>query len=523
MESCWTDIVTTPDVDEWSALLTRQRPFASGSSLAQLRDAARRRLTAAAQEYVLQLCEVAQSAGVAIPETPVLTGDPESLPIVMTGHQPVIFHGGLTFKYHCTLRAAGGNAIGVAVAIDVDEGDPGAFQYPQSDPEAELSGSRQLRLGSASFAESASLYGSVQLLPVDQLEERVRLITADLTLTTEPSVRKNFRQASNDYCLLAKAGVAAGEANSIVRWSRGIGNGLLELPLSAVCCFPEVVELTAGILDHSEAFSQAYNRSLQDYRHAHGIRNQANPFPDLQTGPDETELPFWVVHTDTHSRHPLLVRRVEGVSTLFSGGKVVGTLLSGDRGKVLNDLLLQKKMLIPRGALITAFLRLLFADLFVHGTGGGHYDQFTTTLIQSWWNVEPPPFVVASASQFLFAKRRSEIRSLQSLKINLRDLRFNPQRHFGTGVFTEAAESNLRRLYRQKNAAVIKLKSAHETGKSAKEIGHQIQTVSDEMKATVDHEFSEQLATLSELTSQTQEAVDCRTYPWFLFPDQSAS
>ncbi len=523
MDSSWTDIVTTPDVSEWSALLRRQQPFLLDSRLATLRNAARRRLTAAAEQYVLRLSTAAEAAGVPIPQTSVLTGDPDSLPIIMTGHQPVIFHGGLTFKYCSTERAATGSAIGVGVTIDVDEGDPGAFHYPQSDPDAQPAGSSQFRLGSQSFCDSIGFYGSVQLLSADQLEQRARSVTADMTLTSEPAAHENFRKVTKDYCLLARAGVAAGEANSIVRWSRGIGSSLLELPLSALCCFPEVLTFTAEILENPESFTQAYNRSLQDYRSTHGIRNQANPFPDLHTGSEETELPFWIVHTDTQSRRRLFVRTVRGARVLYSDGKVVAPLPSSDAVGVLNDLLLQKVLLVPRGALITALLRLLFADLFVHGTGGGHYDQFTTMMIQSWWKATPPPFVVASASQFLFAKRRSEIRKLQSLNLKLRDLRFNPQRHFGTGVFTEPAERNLRRLCEEKEAVVMKLKSAQETGKSAKEIGHQIQKVSDEIKATVDYEFREQLAALSELTPQTQEAVDCRTYPWFLFPDQSDS
>jgi hypothetical protein len=131
--------------------------------------------------------------------------------------------------------------------------------------------------------------------------------------------------------------------------------------------------------------------------------------------------------------------------------------------------------------------------------------------------------VVASASQFLFAERRSNVKDLQSLNQNLRDLRFNPQRHFGTGVFTEPVESQLRTLYERKEVTVAQLKSARNTGQSGKDIGQQIQTVSEEMKATVDHAFCKQLAVLRELTPRTQEAIDCRTYPWFLFSDHSSS
>jgi len=523
VESRWTGAVITPDLIKWSALLSPQSPFEPGNPLAQLRIAARRRLVDAAQQYMLRLSNVAQTVGVIIPRTAVLTGDPETQPVIMTGHQPVIFHGGLVFKYECTEQAASGTAIGVALIIDMDKGDPGAFLYPQADTRPTMSGRKQLTLATASFCESTSVYRSVTLLQSGQLAERAQSITADLEKTTPPSVQHQFRQVSEDYCRLAKAEVSAAEANSIIRWSRGIGSRLLELPLSTACCFPEILELTAGILEDFESFVGTYNHQLKDYRTTHGIRNRANPFPDLQTGAEAMELPFWVVLTEDESRHPLFVRKINGVATLFADGRNIAMIPLGEGVEILNRLLLQGVQLVPRGALITSFMRLMFADLFVHGTGGGHYDQLTTSFIESWWKVQPPPFVVASASQYLFPECRSKMHELQSLNENLRDLRFNPQRHFGRGVFTEAVESRLRSLGGEKQAAVARLRSAQKSGQSASDIGHQIQLVSDEMKATVDDAFSKQLAELDEISPQTKEAVDCRTYPWFLFPNSSVS
>ena len=308
------------------------------------------------------------------------------------------------------------------------------------------------------------------------------------------------------------------EANTIVRWSRGIGSRLIELPLSAICSFPEVLELTASILDKHELFAQAYNNCLANYRDTHGIRNQANPFPNLKSGPDGTELPFWIVRSDSQTRHPAVLRKIHGVATLFANGRSVRIFPSGESMQILNHLLLQGIQLIPRGAMITGILRLLFADLFVHGTGGGHYDQFTTDFLHSWWKVESPPFVVASASRLLFEERQTELRKCQSLKGNLRDMQFNPQRHFGTGVFNGSVESELRRLCAQKDTEVAQLKSAQKTGQSARDIGHRIQLLSNKIKAKVNEAFSEQIAVLRELTPETQAAVACRTYPWFLFP-----
>ena len=517
-ESRRIEIATTPSLSEWPELLKRHRPFQVDSELAQLRSSARMSLVDAAQQYVLRLSDVAAKANVAIEAAEVLTGDAQTQPIIMTGHQPVMFHGGLTFKYDCTEQtAANQTAIGIAVTIDTDEGDPGAFLYPQTDPAATEQSAKQLNLAEISFCESRGLYGSVPLLPTDQLNARLQTVRTDLEQTAGPHALKDFEKVGEEYCRLATAGVSAAETNLITRWSRGIGSRLLELPLSAICRFPEVLQLTASVLADSRTFVAAYNNSLQQFREHHSLRNQANPFPDLQTSNEGAELPFWVVDTNHNTRHRLFMHAVDGVPTLVANGQPVALCPDGEAVDVLNRLALRNVQLIPRGALITAFLRLLFADLFVHGIGGGHYDAFTTVFIESWWKVEPPPFVVASASEYLFAERRSNIQNLRILNKNIRDLRFNPQRHFGTGEFTESVEAELQTLHAKKESTVAQLKLAQASGKSAREIGHQIQLVSDRIQEVVDNAFSQQLAALNELTPQTAEAVNCRTYPWFLF------
>ena len=518
----WTDIVTSPDVTEWSDVLIPRHPFDSNSHLAHQRRTARRRLTEAAEQYVLRLRNAAQSAGVNVPENRIFGSDPQIRPIIMTGHQPIIFHSGITFKYECTEQVADGSAIGVSVTIDTDTGDPGMFRYPQTVPDTRQSESNQLVLTSATFASSTGLYRSVELLPAEQIAQQTQLVTAELKSTATSGTQTQFCDISADYCRLAKIDVKAAEANTIVRWSRGMGCRLLELPLSEICVFPEVLELTASILEKHELFAQAYNGCLADYRNTHGIRNQANPFPELQSDPEGTELPFWVLDDSSQTRHRAVVRRIRGAMTMFADGRSVETFPPGGSVEVLKNLLRQGIQLIPRGAMITGFLRLLFADLFVHGTGGGHYDQFTTEFLRSWWNVEPPPFVVASASRFLYEERHTELRTCQSLNEKLRDMQFNPQRQFGTGVFSEPVEAELQRLCVQKEAEVAQLRFAQNTGQSAKDVGHRIQLLSNAIKTKVNDTFSEQLTVLQNLTPETQAAIECRTYPWFLFPAPSA-
>jgi hypothetical protein len=52
----------------------------------------------------------------------------------------------------------------------------------------------------------------------------------------------------------------------------------------------------------------------------------------------------------------------------------------------------------PRAMTLTMFLRLLVADQFVHGIGGGRYDQITDRVIERFMGMTPPAFAVTTAT-----------------------------------------------------------------------------------------------------------------------------
>src|SRR5207245_1778024 len=56
--------------------------------------------------------------------------------------------------------------------------------------------------------------------------------------------------------------------------------------------------------------------------------------------------------------------------------------------------------LSPRALTLTAVLRLLVADQFVHGIGGGQYDQVLDKLIARHFRLEPPRFSVTTATLY---------------------------------------------------------------------------------------------------------------------------
>lgn len=502
-----------PPLERWSDWVSVYE--IENSRLHQLRLAARRRLVDSAQSYLLKLNGIAEDAGLNENSAKVLTGDPDVQPIVMTGHQPVIFHPGLAFKYQIAEKVASDcNAIGVSVTIDTDRGDSGQFTYPhRSNDPTDFPVCREVQ----SIASSHNLYAHGRLRPAEEIVSTAAEVLKNLEGLPGPVDVQTTRDVFSAYEKLAVAKCSSAEANTILRTSHGIGERLLEIPLSAIASFPETLTLTADILKQSQRFVSVYNSTLAMFREEHGIRNAANPFPSLKVDGERCELPFWLVDHDNRVRHVLEVEHDGDVTRLIANDQTIDTFTGSISSDALEPLLLQNIQLVPRGALITSFLRLLFSDLFVHGVGGARYDQFTDEFIRTWWNCEPPAFTLATASRFAFPKQKQKLARLQTLKDNLRDMQFNPQRHFGQNVFSPDLESQLQLLSAQKLALVAKLKEAKSKGQPAGEFGQQIQKITEQIKAEVSASFEDELQQLERLTPEQIDTVNSRTYPWFFF------
>jgi hypothetical protein len=56
--------------------------------------------------------------------------------------------------------------------------------------------------------------------------------------------------------------------------------------------------------------------------------------------------------------------------------------------------------LSPRALTLTMYLRLFVVDQFIHGIGGGQYDQVTDRIIATHFKMEPPHFAVITGTMY---------------------------------------------------------------------------------------------------------------------------
>ncbi len=93
-------------------------------------------------------------------------------------------------------------------------------------------------------------------------------------------------------------------------------------------------------------------------------------------------------------------------------------------------------LLRPRALMTTMFTRLVISDLFVHGIGGGKYDQMTDAIIRDYFNIPAPPMIVATATlrlplaeQLQLGTVQDNAQALQQASASAWHMRYHPEQH----------------------------------------------------------------------------------------------
>ncbi len=156
------------------------------------------------------------------------------------------------------------------------------------------------------------------------------------------------------------------------------------------------------ILSNAERFAADYNAALAEYRKSAGIHSSSHPMPDLRISSNSIETPFWFDDLSRGVRARAQLSRSgdswvlnSDVDEFVPDGSSDGWTAAANLGAWLKR---NNLRLSPRALTLTMFLRLIVADQFVHGIGGGRYDQVTDSLIHRHFGMTPPRFAVTTAT-----------------------------------------------------------------------------------------------------------------------------
>jgi hypothetical protein len=367
--------------------------------------------------------------------------------LLMAGHQPELFHPGVWVKNFalCGLARAHG-VTPLNLIVDSDTCKSTALRVPApEDVRADRPHARLVPFdrwnGEAPYEERAIADPDFFAGFADRAGALLRGWGYDPLL---PSFWAEVLRQAGRTPLLGEC-FAAARRTFERRW--GCHN--LEVPLSAVCRTEPFAWFTCHLLAHLPRFHALYNGAVGEHRRRHGIRSPNHPVPDLARDGDWLEAPFWGWRAGKSNRRGrLFARQAADRIELRVGADAWPSLPRPEDGQAQKAVAawqaLEAQGLEARTRALTTTLyaRLLLADLFMHGIGGGKYDELTDELIRGFYECEPPTFLVLSAT-LLLPLPRPEVRAEDRRRLvrAVRDVHYNPQRHFAGPLPAELAQA----------------------------------------------------------------------------------
>jgi hypothetical protein len=389
-----------------------------GCSLAELRHHARRDLLEDARNYTSAYRDVQ------------LAADAES-PLLLAGHQPQLFHAGVWFKsFALSQLAARHRAHAVNLVIDNDIHRISSLRVPKDTRSGQSIRTLLFDRGAEAipYEERQILDRSVFATFGERVERSLNGLVPDpLIQKLWPLAQQASKRSNNLGRCLAEARHSLEACYDQQTW---------ELPLSQVCNTPWFAQFASHLLAHLPRLQDVYNTSLAEYRRVNRVRSRSHPVPDLVSDGLWLEAPFWIWTADSPHRQRMFVRACGDGLEISDRRHVTFSLdVAPDRSadRAVEQWLSQEARGVrmrPRALLTTMYARLVLGDLFLHGIGGGKYDQLTDRIIRRFFELQPPHYLMISATALLFEDHTAELRDrIQSLRQRLRELRYHPEKH----------------------------------------------------------------------------------------------
>lgn len=401
----------------------------NGINASEFRVRARRHLVATASAYSSQYRDV--------PETDLDR-------IILSGHQPRLFHPGVWFK-NFALSSLGQKFQATAVNLIVDNDLCGLSResIPRivNENEATTTSIPYDAAGGNLPFENRTI---VDRTVFDSFASR--LAQAISPTVPQPIVHSLWRHTRTYTDPAQRLGHSLAAARHKLEEQYDLQT--LEIPLSQVCQSIEFASFTAEILSQISDFQSAYNESLHEYREVHRIRSHSHPVPELEVTHEGFETPFWIWSREKPVRRGLYVSINGNRLTLTNRDEISIRLSEKGLSQQLFDLAAQGIAIRPRALMTTMYSRLILSDLFLHGIGGSKYDQLTDAIITRFWKCLPPVFMTLTATMKLpFEFEKVTPQDIAKDDQLLRELRFHPEKHITSNSSSVQATINAKRAW----------------------------------------------------------------------------
>ncbi|MFL2870158.1 MAG: hypothetical protein ACJZ8O_05345 [Pirellulaceae bacterium] len=414
--------VTSKQINSNISAITNSELEIDGRAYLELVSQARRELFAKATQYTATYRDTAQLADL----------DPDK-PTVLSGHQPTLFHPGVWFKnFYLSHLGKNLNTNVVNLVIDNDVAPARFIHVPEC-----IDGQHQLSPIMFDTDDAAVPFEMAHIQSASQFQSFAENVSKLIgTLIDDPLIHelwpfalKQAEQHGNPYLAIAQARHV---------FEGTLGQATWEVPLSDICDTAVFTRFARHIMGHASEFIVHYNTGLAEYRQINKIRSKSHPVPELEHSTEWIELPFWIWTNKNPTRRRLFMSETSDdfgtesktVTLSDNAGWKESISLKGDEDTLFIAELRKMGIYIrPRALTTTMFLRLFLGDFFVHGIGGGKYDQLTDYIIEHMFQIPAPHFSIATMTAFLPLDLPDEgIVDLSEISSALRDFKHAPDR-----------------------------------------------------------------------------------------------
>ena len=491
------EVLCDPPYATWADIVEANRRASAGwpEPLRICRDAARRELLALARQWTAALGVDADRGT-------------DDRPIVMTGHQPELYHPGVWVKVFLLDRLARETgAIGVDLVVDTDRAGETGARLPLLGPPVAMESVVLTPGTEGAFAQAA----------VPDQDERTRFRERGAAVLSDlpaPALGHHFAAFCDALDDAATRTEDLGQFMTAARrsYEGPAKSGYLEAPVSQIASLRSYLEWAASLLADAARFREVMNEALRSYRARTGTRSGAQPFPDLDAQGELIEAPFWLLREGRRER---VWVRSDGALHAGEALEPVAPDVSPD---TLQRLASAGATLAPKAITLTFFARLFLSDFFIHGTGGGRYDRVTDAVITAYYGIEPPRFVVASMTLLLplgaHVATADEVAVLQQA---LHRLEHNPDSSLDELEFDDENEQVRARALADRKGELVEAIKRPDADKKA--LGAEIREVNAALVAMLEPVVLETRERLERAVA-AQQAADVltdRTYPYCLW------
>jgi hypothetical protein len=438
---------------------------------------------------------------------------PAATRLIVAGHQPDFFHPGVWVKKFVLHELAQRHGYApLNLLVDNDMVKAATMRVPVGSNDPARVTAINLTFDRPKGDRPHEEYHVADRALFDSFPERLSAYTRSWGF--EPLVHQVWPAMRGELDRGATLGTSASRVRRSLERRWGVTN--FELPVSRLAETWAFVGFVFTLLVDLPRFVDAYNAAIRDYRSRNRLHSQNHPAPELRRWGNRVEAPFWIWRADLPKRERLFAQSVGDELELQAGDRTVIWLPDSATGSVeaWREMTAGGWKVRPRALTLTLFARLCLGDGFIHGIGGGKYDEVTDDIIRRFFQIEPPGYAVVSATLRLPLPRfPATVETLHAAERRVRDLKWNPQCFPADGDGHDVLAEQKSRLITSEPA-----------GKQARrQWFRDLQSVTRAMRPALAPELAhaerELLRARAEIAANV--ILASREYAWPLFPEDS--